>query len=221
MGSLLICDLDGTLVDSFPGIAAALRQACESVGVAPVVPITRSLVGPPLDELLRTVAGAVDDAVLDRLRERFVASYDGGACRLAVPFAGVAEMLATVRSRGHTLALATNKRLAPTREILDSLSWRQLFVAIETVDSRPGTKRDKTAMLVDIRRESPGAAAVVYLGDTAEDVRAAAEAGMPCILATWGYDATGAGAAAATMAATPRDITPLLEAVAGASAFSA
>jgi phosphoglycolate phosphatase len=216
MGSLLICDLDGTLVDSFPGIAAALRAACESAGVAPAVPITRSLIGPPLDDLLRRVAGLDDPDTLARLARAFMAAYDGGACRLSAPFPGVGEMLEAVRSRGLTLALATNKRLVPTRAILDALGWGPLFAAVETLDSRGGKPRAKAGMLTDAcvaLRVDPRTA--FYLGDTVADVHAAREAGMPCILATWGYDA--ASDAVGFTAATPRDIPTLI--AGGASAM--
>lgn len=210
MRSLLICDLDGTLIDSFAGIAEAVRFACESVGVGLPVPITRSLMGPPLDDLLRSIAGPVEPEVFARLREAFIEDYDRRACRLAVPFAGVSEMLKTVRSRGHALALATNKRLVPTKAILETLGWSSVFAKVETVDSRPGARRRKDQMLEAILQEWPGRAAVLYLGDTADDTRAAAAAKIPCILATWGQ--TGKVEGTATMAATPQDVTAYLEA---------
>lgn len=210
MPSLLICDLDGTLVDSYPGIAEALLHASASVGVALRRPPDRSIVGPPLDELLRAAVGQVDAATFARLREAFVAAYDGGACRLAAPFAGVPEMLDAVRAAGHVLALATNKRLAPTRAILDALGWTSLFAAVETVDSRPVKTRDKAEMLVDIRQDVPGPSMVIYLGDTADDLRAASVAEMPCILATWGKTVELTGAA--TTAATPQHVAAMLQA---------
>jgi len=195
MPSLLICDLDGTLVDSFPGIAAALLRACTAVGIQPGKLPDRSMVGPPLDDLLRMVAGPTDDATLARLREEFVTAYDGEACRLSAPFPGIEDMLIAVRARGDTLALATNKRLAPTLAILDALGWRGFFPQVEAVDSRAGGPRTKARMLLDLCAEDvPSRRATVYLGDTEADVRAARAAGLPCILAAWGYatDARGA-----------------------------
>jgi phosphoglycolate phosphatase len=185
---LLICDLDGTLIDSFFGIAAALRQACASVGIEPMVPLDRSLVGPPLDELLKKVAGPVDPETLARLHLAFVESYDGAACCLSRPFDGIPEMLETVAERGHEMALATNKRLIPTLKILQHLRWQQLFRTIETADSQPGRLRSKSEMLADIRRGScHDIRSFFYLGDTEADSLAAREVGMQCILAEWGY----------------------------------
>jgi len=122
---LLICDLDGTLVDSFFGIAEALRHASVCVGIKPMVPLDRSLVGPPLDDLLKKVAGAVDPKTLTHLRLAFVESYDGAARGLTRPFDGFPGMLKTVAERGHEIALATNKKFIPTLKILQHLRWRE------------------------------------------------------------------------------------------------
>ena len=185
---LLICDLDGTLVDSFFGIAEALRQACVCVGIEPMVPLDRSLVGPPLDELLIKVAGPVDPKTLTRLRQAFVETYDGEACCLSRAFDGIPGMLETVAEHGHEIALATNKRLVPTLKILQHLRWQELFCTIETADSQPGRLRSKSEMLADIRRSSSSdIRSFFYLGDTAADSLAAREVGMQCILAEWGY----------------------------------
>lgn len=190
MKFLLICDLDGTLIDSFPGISASLHQTCAQVGIAPLVPIDRTLIGPPLRALLKTVAGSVDEATLERLQQGFVSAYDGGLCCLAEPFCGVEDMLQAVRRKGHLLAVATNKRLFPTRQILRHLEWTGLFDAVETTDSRLGHPRNKAQILRDIRLDfSSRVAAMSYLGDTDADVEAAHEVDMPCILGTWGYGA--------------------------------
>lgn len=183
---LLICDLDGTLVDSQPGIAEAIRQACSAAGIEPREPLDDALVGPPLDELLRRVTGLSEGEVLDRLRDGFMEAYDGYACRLTVPFAGVEEMLESMLARGAGLALATNKRQNPTALILEALGWQNRFCVVETVDSRQPSPRSKAQMLRDILDVSSPAVAA-YLGDTAADVEAAQAASVPCIVAGWGY----------------------------------
>lgn len=207
---LLICDLDGTLVDSFFGIAEALRQACVCVGIEPMMPLDRSLVGPPLDELLKKVAGPVDPKTLTRLHQAFVESYDRATCCLSKPFDGVPGMLEAVAERGHEIALATNKRLIPTLKILQHLRWRELFRTIETADSQPGRLRSKPEMLADIRRgSSRDIRSFFYLGDTEADSLAAREVGMQCILAEWGYG-VAAGISTDLKASAPRVVCGLI-----------
>lgn len=194
---LLICDLDGTLVDSFPGIAAALRSACGTLGVMPAAPIDHRLVGPPLDDMLRAVSGTSDAPTLDQLRRAFVAAYDGGDCLLSSPFEGVDPMLALIRRRGYALALATNKRLGPTRCILEGLGWTDMFEFVETIDSRFGPNRKKATMLEDICRSTRCEPRnTFYLGDMEADVIAAKAAGTNFILAAWGGPAPSTDARA-------------------------
>jgi phosphoglycolate phosphatase len=208
--SLLVCDLDGTLVDSYPGVAEAFELAFARAGIVPLRPIDRSIVGPPLDELIASMAGTSDLETLRRLRAGFIESYDGGACMRSKPFDGVSQMLTTVRSQGHELALATNKRSAPTHRILELLGWLDLFGRVETVDSRPGGPRSKTQMLTDIRTRAPTfVGRTYYLGDMEADVAAAKAAGIPCILATWGYEAVPVDGADFT-ASTPQAIANVL-----------
>lgn len=191
---LLICDLDGTLVDSQPGVADALRTACHTAGIEPREPLDGLPIGPPLDELLRSVTGLGAGEALDHLRRLYIEAYDGGACRLTVPFVGVEEMLQSLCAEAVELALATNKRRKPTDLILEALGWRDRFAVVETVDSRRPAPRTKAQMLRDtLTVLSPSAAA--YLGDTVADINAAREVGLPCILASWGY---GAGACKST-----------------------
>jgi phosphoglycolate phosphatase len=139
-----------------------------------------------LDELLRRVTGLGAGKALDHLRRLFIEAYDGGACRLTVPFVCVEEMLQSLRAQGVELALATNKRRNPTDLILKALGWQDWFAVVETVDSRPPYSRSKARILRDILDASSPAAAA-YLGDTAADVTAAREVSLPCIFAGWGY----------------------------------
>lgn len=201
---LLICDLDGTLVDSKPGIVQAIREACAACGIEPIVPLEGTLVGPPLDGLLRHVTGVAEGKVLDQLRARFTEAYDGWAYRQTVPYQGVQSMLASLLANGIRLALATNKRQKPTSLILDALGWHDHFDVVEAVDSRPPSPRSKAQMLRDILAAfEPTIAA--YLGDTAADVEAASDASLPCILAGWGCRGPQADSKT-TVAAFPSDV---------------
>lgn len=208
--AILICDLDGTLVDSFPGISAAMQTACDKVGVKPATVINRSLVGPALDDILRIVAGTTDSGVVQRLRQAFVDAYDGGACMLSPPFVGIRQMLTLVRQRGHRLALATNKRLLPTERIIEALGWSEVFELVETVDSRCGPNRTKSQMLEDVCRSARcDPQSGFYLGDMEADVHAARIARTRSIVAAWG--APRVFGAVDLVAETPVAVVALLE----------
>lgn len=184
--SLLICDLDGTLVDSHRGVAEAIRQACNGLAVEVIDPLDHSIIGPPLDAVLQRATHIRDPGLLAQLGAAFIECYDGGACLLTEPFDGIGDMLVSLEARGHRVALATNKRLKPTLRILDRLKWMGIFDAVETVDSRPPAKMSKSTMLRRILNDvNPSFAC--YLGDTADDSHEASAVGVRFIHAAWGY----------------------------------
>lgn len=106
---LVLFDLDGTLVDSVPGIWASIRFAAAELGLpAPTTEQLRSMVGPPLWEGFTAALGLAGDDV-DRAVLAYRAHYGAGAMFAATVYPGIAELLAQLRSAGVTLAVATSK----------------------------------------------------------------------------------------------------------------
>ena len=186
--SHVLFDLDGTLIDSAPAILASFRAAFATSGVAPVRPIDESIIGPPLTETLALLCGSRQPSRLDPLAEAFKASYDSTGYRATEAYAGVAGMLQGLRSAGCRLAIATNKRIHPTRLILEHLGWASWFDAVYALDLFDPRLPDKAAMIArliaDHRIATDGA---VYVGDREEDGLAADANGLPFLTATWGY----------------------------------
>src|SRR5690606_33185584 len=159
----VLFDLDGTLIDSAPAILASYRDAFAAAGRVAGVPIDASIVGPPLLETLRMLAGTTDATVIEPLAAGFKASYDSTGYRQTAAYEGVGEMLQRLVDAGCTLAIATNKRLLPTRLILEHLGWASHVAAVYA-------------------REQ-----AVYVGDRSEDGESADANGLPFLAATWGY----------------------------------
>lgn len=184
----LVFDLDGTLIDSAPSILGCFRRALDEAGMAPRVPLDDRLIGPPLAQTLRTLTGVEDEGAIASLADAFKRHYDTTGYRETLPYAGVAEALAELKAAGHRLALATNKRILPTRAILGHLGWDGLFASVWALDSVEPRLADKTAMLGALLADAgvpPGQAA--YVGDKAEDGLAADANGMAFVAACWGY----------------------------------
>jgi phosphoglycolate phosphatase len=182
----LIFDLDGTLVDSAPGVIASLGAVLDHEGIEPQVPLASVRIGPPLRKLILEVCGDVDDALQHRLSDAFRIHYDSEGWRATRPFDGVDEMLRALRSRAVPLYLATNKRAAPVKKILERLSWVDLFDAVYTVDDPAPGFSSKSSMLQTLARDQALTTAH-YVGDSAEDLVAAEENGMSFAAAGWGY----------------------------------
>lgn len=208
MSRAIAFDFDGTLVDSAPGILSGLRLALEKNRIDPAVPLDAGLIGPPLRATLARLAGSDDGALLDTLAADFKRCYDGGGYRDTRVYPGIGEALAALRQRAYTLYLATNKRGAPTRLILDHLGWTPLFAGIYCLDEHPGCE-NKAQMLGEIlARHALPAADTPYVGDTEGDAQAARHHGMPYIHAAWGY---GEPAAARSICAQPAELLAALD----------
>jgi phosphoglycolate phosphatase len=186
-------DLDGTLVDSAPGILESYAHALQAHGLVPRVPIDQGLVGAPLASVLSTLSGLDDPDRLSELARTFRADYDDAGWRRLTPYPGARETLATLSGRGLRLFLATNKRIAPTRRILDHLGWTRLFDEIRSLDDQLPPPPDKPFLVASIVRLSGiPPAATAFVGDSADDARAARENGLTFIGATWGYGGVSA-----------------------------
>jgi phosphoglycolate phosphatase len=184
----VLFDLDGTLIDSAPAILASYRDAFAAAGREAVVPIDASIVGPPLLETLQMLAGTTEAAVIDPLAAGFKASYDSTGYRQTAAYEGVGAMLERLVGAGCTLSIATNKRLLPTRLILEHLGWATHFATVYALDLFEPRLPHKAAMIARLMQDECIAHdQAVYVGDRSEDGESADANGLPFIAATWGY----------------------------------
>jgi len=212
MSRLVLFDLDGTLVDSAPGIHASVRVAVAGAGLPDPSPAQlRAMVGPPLQEGFALGFG-LSGADVDRAVVAYRAHYSAGAMLEAPPYPGVPELLARLRSDGATLAVATSKPEPFAVAILDHVGLLGQFGSVHgaTLD---GAVRHKDQVVAAALARHPDGLAPVLVGDRAQDVLGAAAHGLPCIGAGWGPAEDGelAAAGAAIIAATPADVIEALE----------
>ena len=209
----VLFDLDGTLIDSAPAILASYRDAFASTGHRPVIAIDAGIVGPPLLETLRMLAGTRDAAVIDALAAGFKASYDSTGYRQTAAYEGVDAMLRRLGAAGCTLSIATNKRLLPTRLILEHLGWSGHFAAVYALDLFEPRLPDKAAMIARLLQDRGiDRADAVYVGDRGEDGESADANQLPFIAATWGYGSLSPAELAPgwKLASTPQALAALL-----------
>ena len=197
----LLIDLDGTLSDSAPGILASLRHAFADVGVPePDEATMRSLLGPPFYEALPPLFGA--DRV-PAIIEAYRTYYDTAMFDTRV-YDGMADVLADLRARGVTLAVATSKPEAYAVPIVEHLGIAGYFHAIggDALDGSRDTKAKVIASVLE-RLGSPDPAGVLMLGDRSHDVEGARARGIDCLGAGWGYGRPGELAEAVEVFTTP------------------
>ncbi len=188
----VLFDLDGTLVDSLPGIQYSVDCALAECNMPRRVREVRSLIGPPIRGILSQLLPEADEDQLTKLERTFRLSYDGGGWRKTVLQAEAVETLTRLKAAGLPLFLITNKPIGPTRQMIEEFGLADLFNDVLCRDSRTPSFRSKAEMLQQItatHKLEP--AACLYVGDTLEDYRAAGEAGIPVAIVAHGYGEPG------------------------------
>lgn len=180
----LLFDLDGTLLDTEPGILGCLRRTLERFGL-PDRPDAelRRFIGPPLEQAWRELVGAahVEEAV-----ETYRHCYDLEGKFKAAVFEGIEAALDEL-ARRHTLIVATSKRQVFAEEMLERFGLTPYFKAVYGV-TPPHLSEPKAHLIGRILRDfslSPRQA--VMIGDREFDVIGARANGVACVGALWGY----------------------------------
>ncbi|MEE2764390.1 MAG: phosphoglycolate phosphatase [Pseudomonadota bacterium] len=191
-------DLDGTLVDSAPDLAAAIDQMLEHLGRTPVgIERVREWVGNGASILVRRAlagrsdwepAEPKDDALFNDALAIFFHAYDQINGRHAVVYDGVEACLEQLQAHGCKLAVVTNKPeqfVAPLLEQMGLDHWFDLSVGGDTL---PVKKPDPTPLLHAMETLGGTRGTTVMVGDSAADINAALAAGMPCVAVRYGYN---------------------------------
>ena len=208
---LVLFDLDGTLVDSSPGIHASIRVAADALGLpAPTADQLTAMVGPPLQDGFAAAFG-LTGADVDRAVAAYRAHYAAGAILDAPVYPGIAELLDVLRADGAVLAVATSKPEEFARRIVDHVGLTGSFAGVHgaTMDGRVRHKQQVVGLALAAH---PDGERPVLVGDRAQDVVGARVHGLPCIGAGWGPARPGelAQAGAAVVCAVPGDVPAAL-----------
>jgi phosphoglycolate phosphatase len=184
----VIFDLDGTLIDSSPSILECFGLVLKSAGLQACLPLSDSLIGPPLRQTLINLTGLTDTTVLDKLVESFKAIYDTEGFKATRVYDGVEALLEYLSEKSIPLAIATNKRRIPTLKIIEHLGWGKYFCTVGTLDTPTPPHSDKAALIRFVLSEMEIAGEkTLYVGDKWEDGEAATANGMAFCAAEWGY----------------------------------
>ena len=184
----LLLDLDGTLVDTVPDLAAALNRLMRSRGL-PV--FGHGEVAAMVGDGVAVLAGrafAAHDRVPDAgAVAELSADYTAHVAVRSRLYPGVLPVLTGLARDGWRLAVCTNKPEMAARGLLAAVGVLPLLCAVGGGDSFAWRKPDPAHLLATLVRAGGTADAAVMVGDHRNDVVAATGAGMPCVFAGWGY----------------------------------
>ncbi len=188
----ILFDLDGTLIDSFPGIEHSARVAVSAVMPERELPDLRRLIGPPIREVLRQAVNGAEPGMLDELERRFRTSYDDEGWRKSAAYHGVAEALSRLSHAKLKSFVVTNKPTLPAKRILRRLGLLEYFEEVISLNSRtpPFPSKAEAAMYL-ISMHGLNLSATLFVGDSLDDARAAQSCGLRFIAVTYGYGGLG------------------------------
>ena len=164
-------DLDMTLIDARPGVAAAIDQVGAEFGVPLDGSDFASRLGPPLQDMFRDAG--MDEAIIPALMDRYRALYPTVVIATTVAMPGAEDAMAAVRSLGGRVVVVTGKYEPNARLHVEALGWHIDHLRGELWSAAKGT----------VLREQ---GASIYVGDHVGDVHGALEADAVPVAVTTG-----------------------------------
>ncbi len=211
--STVLLDLDGTLSDSRPGIAASFRFTLGQLGLdAAACGDLTWAVGPPIAVSMARLLDQYGDTRVEEAVAIYRARYSEIGIYDCSVYPGIPGMLDQFAQAGVTMLVATSKRRDFADRVIDHLGLRSSMRAV--YGALPGggldEKQDLLAHILSVENLTP--AACVMVGDRLHDMHAARHNTIRPIGVLWGYggqaelEASGADA----IAATPGDVARLV-----------
>jgi 2-phosphoglycolate phosphatase len=183
----VLFDLDGTLADTAPDLAAAVNRMRVEQGLGPLpIERLRPFASAGARGLVHAGLGVKpDDAEYAALRESFLEYYAERTCVETRLFPGIKDLLAQLKARGIAWGLVTNKSTRFTDRIVAAL--KLVPACVVCGDSTPHLKPHPASLLLASERLGLSPQSCCYLGDDLRDIQAARAAGMRPVAVGWGY----------------------------------
>lgn len=185
--SVVLFDVDGTIVDSAPAVMSAFRGALSDYDLPiPDDQRLRTYVGPPLWYSFRDLG--YEGELLAHLVSGYRARYQAHLLD-PEPFPGIIDLLHELHDAGVPLATATSKQTPMARAQMAHLGLSSVFDVIAGATPHPASSKATVIHEALMRLEDRGAdiSCPVLVGDSIWDVHGAKEAGIPMIGVGWGY----------------------------------
>jgi phosphoglycolate phosphatase len=190
----VLFDLDGTLADTAPDMALTVNRMLEQRGLATVA---TERVRPHVSKGARGMIGAAfgltpDDDGFQALREEFLEIYGENLCVQTRLFPGMEELLDAIEARGMPWGVVTNKFERFARPLIEALGLGTRAAVVIGGDTCPRPKPFPDPLLFAAATMGVAPMRTLYVGDDERDVQAARSAGMPVLVAAYGYLGDGA-----------------------------
>lgn len=212
----VLFDLDGTVADTAPDLAAAANSLRLTDGVPPLsIEILRPFASQGARGLLKEAVGLTpDDPGFEHARLRFLAYYENNLCVHTRLFPGIEPLLAGIEHRGTPWGIVTNKVEYYALPLMQQLGLADRCAIVVGGDTTPNPKPAPDPLLYAAKAINVAPEACLYVGDDLRDVQAAHAAGMISVAVRWGYLGDGPPIErwnAHHLVRTPKELHELLE----------
>lgn len=191
MRKAVIFDLDGTLSDSIASIKYCCDRAIAPFGYGPFPEKDyKYFVGDGAVNLVKRALRAAGDAELLHFEEamELYRQYFAVDCMYQVkPYPGIPELLTALKEQGLKIAVLSNKPHEQTVDVIETLFGKECFDVILGQKEGVPVKPDPAGVSVVLRELGLEAGEVLYLGDTATDMKTGKGAGAFTVGALWGF----------------------------------
>ncbi len=184
----VLFDLDGTLADTAPDLAAAVNKMRTDRGLA-ATPFEqlRPLASAGARGLIGVAFGTTPaDAGYDAMRTEFLDNYAARIAERTRLFEGTQELLKAIEARGMSWGIVTNKPERFTNALVPLIGLGHAACVVSG-DTTPHPKPHPEPLFEAARRIQLDAGTCWYVGDDLRDIQAGKAAGMPTVAAAWGY----------------------------------
>lgn len=190
----IMIDLDGTLLDTIPDLAAAANGMLRELG-RPALPeaLIRTFVGKGIQNLVErslsgTLEGTDDTALVARAMPIYERCYTEINGRHTTMYPGVIEGLDAMRAAGFPLACVTNKSGRYTLPLLETTKLSGYFRTVVAGDTLPKKKPDPLPLTHVCAEFGIAPSEMLMIGDSMNDAEAARAAGCPVFCVGYGYN---------------------------------
>jgi 2-phosphoglycolate phosphatase len=184
----VLFDLDGTLLDTAPDMVGALNTLRLEEGL-PALPYetVRAAVSHGSARVVKIGFPHAAAETFLALQGRFLDVYRGALSLHTDLFPGMQQVLDTLSERRLKSGIITNKPAWLTDPLLEELGIRSRFACVVSGDSVAQRKPHPLPLLHAAALAGVAADECIYVGDAERDVQAAHAAGMPALVANYGY----------------------------------
>lgn len=184
----ILFDVDGTLVDTYSGIAQAAERTLKECLPEQSLSVPRTMIGPHIRTIFRNLLEGIEEGFLNELEKHFRQIYDNQTCTDCEVYSGVQETLQALKEKDLACFVLTNKPFVPNQRILDHLQLTPYFAGVVSPDSvEPHFKTKAEAARYAIEQFGLVPERTLLVGDSISDAEAAQACGMKFLAVNYGY----------------------------------